>query len=205
VGGMDATTASKLCDATGPRRVRVELGLQRLAFFTLCNAIEDAAGRYADTRVARRRQAANAIRWLRRAGQGDLRPFQIDWVAHILDTDAKRLAQHGVARLPAGGLKNWRVWRVHRDDDRRRVTQRTPRPCDYCGKVFTPSSNKGQRCCSSRCAGFRTSARNRARQEQAAQGTEASAVVDRYGHYIAFCRNLGVSPAGESWWRCLAG
>lgn len=160
-----------------------------------------------DRQHERRTNAAEALRWLRSAGRGDLSPFTPDWCAHILDMDARKLVRNGVARLGFRGLKDWRLWRAGRQQGRIKVRPLRHVTCAFCGTVF--ETRTGQQFCNQECAGKGQSARylgkSRTAQPPQEEGTAGSVGKDRYALYCLFCDRVGVSPASECWWRVLTG
>jgi len=196
--------APKACDSYSPQRPRIAIGLQQLAFTTLTGALEDMMGRgvgcYRNDKMSQRRMnASRAIRWLRSAGRGDLSPFTPDWVAHVLDMDARKMVRHGVARLGFKGLHDWREFRTQRNLNRIQRLPRLSKQCAHCHCTFETKDDH-RRFCSSACSNA-----SRRPQPEQREGTAGSVGMDRYALYCLFCERLDLKPATEMFWRMVAG
>jgi len=138
-------TASPVALARKPastfnRQLRVFVGLMHLACTVASGALDDAQGRcaYGDP-AKRRKQSADARRWLRSAGKYDPQKeyfFSIDWCAELLSLDVNKLAREGLPRMQGGGLANWRSWRQRRPGNRINARPVRTVECPECGQVF---------------------------------------------------------------------
>jgi hypothetical protein len=212
------------------RRPRLWVGGMQFAFSLISGAFLDSMGRgdcFCDV-ASRRQRACEAIRWLRLGGRLDptkrgipLPPelkseyiASMDWACSVLSVDARQIAWNGLHSIPGSGLRNWRCWRGERNANRIKKLALIRKTCLWCGIAFL-SKRLDQTLCSASCAHAAQRARRKA--TVAAEITTPQQVVSLptrafrattwgqgYQCYVQYCQHVGVAPAREDWWRCLA-
>jgi len=230
----EPATLPELCPATGPRPVRIDVGMQQLALAIVRNCFEDCMGRtvgvFSNFDRQRRRNAAHAIRFLRQAGRlnvrgkaipADLRQeyvLSFDWCAEVLGVAARQLAWDGIHCVAGSGLRNWRTWRAQRAENKNQPAQRIARVCPQCGNEFSVKVWQRQKYCSATCArAVRYQDKQPTQQwkeqpaQQAALAPNVSQVRVRMGApgyrgFADYCHLIGhTNHLTETQWRVLAG
>jgi hypothetical protein len=192
-------------EPAGRQSVRVDLGIQRLAYCMICGALLDFQGRLPSgkdprpSRVTRLRQhAASAIKWLRDERSRD--PLSLWWCTHVLGIPVRLVHDVGFASHVGICLANWRDVRAVRRKGHT-PTQQMRRPlkqCNYCGVVYQPRHH-GSEFCSQKCVGRALIARKKAKPPMSAQAVSRGKPT-RYEQYAAFCAVVGVRPWSEAQW-----